>query len=165
VVSNENCAKYVAILRGLYLLHQNHHWISEGSNFYGNHLLFQRIYEAAQADADLAAEKFIGLFGIDSLKAKEQGILIAKFLNKYSQSENLVKSSLDAEKEFLQFSKELYDTYKSNESMTLGLDDMLMAIASKREESVYLLQQVLGGKTSKAGRNKRLKFLKSIKNS
>jgi hypothetical protein len=27
----------------------------------------------------------------------------------------------------------------------LGLDDMIMSISSKREESIYLLQQVLKG--------------------
>lgn len=137
----EICAKYIAFLRALYLLHQNHHWLISGNNFYGHHLLFERLYKSAQENADLAAEKFIGLFGSESIGAKEQGKLIADFLDKYT-SENYVEASLAAERDFLKFSNDVYYEFKNSEGkMTLGLDDMIMSIASQREESVYLLQQ------------------------
>lgn len=131
---------YVAFLRVIYLIHQNNHWISKGENFYGNHLLFQRLYESAQEDADLAAEKIIGLFGAEYLDFELQKTLIAK-LSDLKKEENAVKSSLEIEKKFLAFSKKVYDILKKSDKMTLGLDDMLMSIASKREESVYLLTQ------------------------
>jgi DNA-binding ferritin-like protein len=136
------CSKYVAFLRALYLLHQNHHWVTSGSAFYANHLLFERIYKTAQENADLAAEKFIGLFGAETLALEEHPKLIADCLTKFSK-QSPVESSLAAEKEFLQLSEEMYNEFKNNskDKMTLGLDDMIMSIASQREESVYLLQQ------------------------
>ena len=69
---------YVAMLRAIYNVHQNNHWLTEGDNFYGNHLLFQRIYESAQENADLAAEKFIGNLGRESVNQTLQAELIAK---------------------------------------------------------------------------------------
>jgi hypothetical protein len=47
------------------------------------------------------------------------------------------------EKDFLKFSQEAYNCFEDEGKLTLGLDDMVMAIASQREESVYLLQQKL----------------------
>lgn len=131
---------YVAFLRVIYFIHQNNHWISKGTNFYGNHLLFQRIYESAQTDADLAAEKVVGLFGEECLDFNLQKTLINKLLE-LKKEDDTIKSSLEIEKKFLAFSKKVYGILEKSNKMTLGLDDMLMAIASKREESVYLLQQ------------------------
>lgn len=147
----EKCAKYVAFLRALYLLHQNHHWLTSGPNFYGNHLLFERIYKTAQEDADLAAEKLIGLFGQDHLVIQSHADLIKECLEQYSDSKDLVRNSLLAEKGFLEFSKEFYDELKGStkEKLSMGLEDMLFAIGSNHETSVYLLKQVLGDDMNK----------------
>src|SRR5690606_14936816 len=51
-MSEEACkllSMYVAFTRALYLLHQQNHWESVN---YGDHLLFQRLYEDAQEMAD-----------------------------------------------------------------------------------------------------------------
>lgn len=133
---------YLATLRAIYFIHQQNHWLSKGNDFYGNHLLFQRLYESAQADADTAAEKFIGLLGEDGLDLSFQADLLHKILKRYQGlSGNPLQMSLAIEKEFLKLSKDAYDGFETEGVMTLGLDDMIMAIASKREESVYLLQQ------------------------
>jgi DNA-binding ferritin-like protein len=144
----ERCCKiaglYLATLKAIYLVHQHSHWTTKGSNFYGNHLLFQRLYEAAQASADLAAEKFLGLLGEDGLNFKLQNELLHKVLTKFEKlSHNPTEMSLAAEKEFLKLSEEAYKAFEDENVMTLGLDDMIMSIASKSEEAVYLIQQSL----------------------
>ena len=48
-------------LKFLASVHQNHHWVTKGDPFYGDHLLFQRVYEATAEDIDTMAEKAIGL--------------------------------------------------------------------------------------------------------
>jgi hypothetical protein len=53
--------------------------------------------------------------------------------------------SLAAEKDFIKLSKDAYNCFEDEDKMTLGMDDMIMSISSKREEAVYLLQQVLKG--------------------
>jgi DNA-binding ferritin-like protein len=143
----EKCCKiaglYLATLRAIYFIHQQNHWLAKGQNFYGNHLLFQRLYESAQNNADLAAEKFIGLFGEDGIELSFQTELFNKIINRYkSLSKNPIAMSLAIEKEFLKLSEDAYNLFKKEGVMTLGLDDMIMSIASNREESVYLLQQI-----------------------
>ncbi len=135
---------YVASLRAIYLIHQHNHWTTKGASFYGNHLLFERLYTSATGDADMAAEKMIGLFGEKGLDFDLQIDYMNKIVSKYASLDgNPVKMSLTIEKEFLQLSQSVFDTMEEEDAMTLGLDDMIMALASKHEENCYLLQQTL----------------------
>lgn len=143
---NKVAALYIATLKSIALIHQHNHWTTRGVAFYGDHLLFERLYNSALEDLDLAAEKFIGVFGDDVISYDMQTELLNKVLSKYSKLEGSpLEMSLAIEKEFLQFSTAAYDCFEVEGKMTLGLDDMIMAIASNREESVYLLQQSLKG--------------------
>lgn len=146
----DKCSKvgalYVATLKAVALIHQHNHWTSKGQMFYGDHLLFARLYESALDNLDLAAEKFIGLWGDSVLDYDLQTDLLSKVLSKYSKLEGSpVEMSLAVEKDFINFSKSAYECFEKEGKLSLGLDDMVMAIASKREESVYLLQQTLQG--------------------
>ncbi len=139
-------ALYIASLKALALIHQHSHWTTKGATFYGDHLLFERLYDAALEDLDLAAEKFLGVFGDECLDYELQIELLAKVMSKYKNLESSpLEMSLKVEKDFLKFSKDAYDCFEEEGKLTLGLDDMIMAIASQREESVYLLQQALQG--------------------
>lgn len=146
----DKCSKvgalYIATLKALALIHQHNHWTVKGAAFYGDHLLFERLYKSTLENLDLAAEKFIGVFGDQCLGYDLQADLLHKVLLKYKNLEGSpVQMSLEAEKEFLKFSKDAYNCFEEEGKLTLGLDDMIMAIASKREEAVYLLQQSLTG--------------------
>lgn len=135
-------ALYVATLKAIALIHQHSHWTTKGVAFYGDHLLFERLYQSALEDLDLAAEKFIGLFGDECLNYDLQIELLSKVMSKYKNLEGSpVAMSLSVEKDFIKLSKDAYNCFEEEGRMTLGLDDMVMAISSQREESVYFLQQ------------------------
>ena len=137
-------ALYVASLKGMSLIHQQNHWLSKGDAFYSSHLLFERIYNSALENLDLAAEKFVGLFGDQVLNYDLQIDLLHKVLSKYKNLEGSpAQMSLAIEKEFITFAQEAYKSFEDDEKLTLGLDDSLCLISSKREEAIYLLQQTL----------------------
>lgn len=144
----DKCCKvaslYLASLRSLAIIHQHNHWTTKGENFYGDHLLFERLYDSAQKDMDMAAEKIIGIFGDECLNYDMQANLIHKILLKYKNLEGSpLEMSISVEKDFIKFSKEAYNCFEEEGRLTLGLDDMITAISSKREEAVYLLQQTI----------------------
>ncbi len=143
---NALISSYPAMLRVLYLLHQNNHWTCSGQQFYGNHLLFERLYREAGEDSDAAAEKMIGLFGNDSLNLVKQGQLIGKMIDRYSKKKDYLEISLAGEEDFCRFSKIFIEKLKSEDKLTLGLDDLIMSLASRAEGRVYLLKQALGGR-------------------
>lgn len=135
---------FVASLKALAQIHQHNHWTTKGASFYGDHLLFERIYKSALEDLDLAAEKFLGVFGQDAVDYDMQTDLLNKVLSKYKKLlSDPVQLSLTVEKEFIKLCKDAYDCFEKEGKMTLGLDDMVMSISSNREEALYLLQQVL----------------------
>lgn len=145
---NKVASLYIASLKAVALIHQHNHWTTRGLAFYGDHLLLERLYNSTLKDVDLAAEKFIGLFGDGVLDYDSQTELLSKVLSKYSKLEGSpMEMSLAIEKDFLKFSKDAYNCFEKEGKLTLGLDDMIMSIASQREESVYLLQQTLKGKS------------------
>lgn len=144
----DKCCKvaslFLATLRAMAIIHQFNHWTTKGNNFYGDHLLFDRLYDSVNKDIDTAAEKFIGLFGTECIQYATQAELLNKVLLKYKKLEgNPVEMSLAVEKEFIQYCKFAYNCFEEEDKLTLGLDDMITAIAGKREEAVYLLQQTI----------------------
>ncbi len=140
----ETASLYVASLKAMSLIHQHNHWTTKGESFYGDHLLFKRLYDSANEDLDIAAEKFIGILGEECLQYNHQTEMLNKVLETYSKIEGSpLEMSLAIEKDFLKYSEHTYKCFEDEGKMTLGLDDMIMSIASSREESVYLLKQAL----------------------
>jgi DNA-binding ferritin-like protein len=137
-------ALYIATLKAIAIIHQHNHWTTNGEMFYAEHLLFERIYNSALEDLDLAAEKYVGLFGDEVLNYSLQIELLSKVLSNYNKLEGSpVEMSLAVEKDFVKFSNDAYKCFEEQGELSLGLDDMIMSIASNREEAVYLLQQSL----------------------
>lgn len=133
---------YVAYLRALYHLLQDAHWKSTGPEFYGKHLLFERLYNATQETVDEAAEKCIGVFG----ELNEYNEIIKDICDKFNVDNfdgDYIQSTLKAEQMFLALSQTVYDKLKDMKAITLGLDDLILSIASKHEVHVYLLKQIL----------------------
>jgi len=93
----------------------------------------------------MAAEKVTGLWGVDIISHANQAKCLAKILNDFQNSSDLIEMSLKAEQQFLELSEKFYSCLENSNELTLGLDDAIMSIASDREESVYLLKQVQKG--------------------
>lgn len=132
--------KYVAYLRTLYLLHQNAHWQCASSNFYGNHLLFQRIYEDVASDVDEAAEKTIGLFGNEFLNFDNQ-IKLIQIVSANIKGDSFLTKSLETEKKFSKLATKIRNELSNNKLLSLGLEDMIISHINKSENRCYLLEQ------------------------
>ena|ERR1700722_6544701 len=132
---------YVASLRSLVLIEYNAHWLAAGD--YSKHLLFQRLFEQATEDSDMAAERMIGLFGEKSVSLAAQAKLIGKILAKYQDEGSLLQLCLKMEKDLIAFSEQFYSALEKADQLSLGCDDMVMSLSSNRETACYLLQQAL----------------------
>ena len=141
---SEALATLLAALRALYLLHQAHHWQSRGPSFYGDHLLFQRLYEAVLPEMDSVAERAVGkgqgrlVSAADVTRATQK--LLTRWQADVETPDALVESSLDAEGDVLG----LIDDLMGQVAFSNGVQNLLQGIADKHEEHVYLLQRRLG---------------------
>ncbi len=140
-------AIYAGILRALAIIHQQAHWTCRSSVYYADHLLFDRLYNDTTKHIDTAYEKMIGVYGTSYASLDNHISFTKKFIDDLNYNEDseedLVKRSLFAEEIFLKFSKQLYTWLEEKDEITLGVDDMIMSIASDHEGFVYLLKQRL----------------------
>ncbi len=139
------CRNLLAVLQAQYWHYTAAHWQAKGDAFYGDHLLFQRLYESVQAQIDTLAEKIVGQYGPEFVAATETIPVAHKMLDHWAGVDCLHRRSLQAEQDFQTYLKAVYEALKNNRSLTLGLDDFLMGMASEHETNQYLVQQVLGG--------------------
>jgi DNA-binding ferritin-like protein len=145
-------AELSIVLQGaqmLYLLHQTHHWQAKGDSFYGDHLLFERLYNDVLADIDATAEKSVGMGGIEnvSLMPRIQNVCwlleCTEPQNVMPQPTQLIERSLTAELMFLGLCNLAADSLKAHGQLTRGVDNMLAGIEDKSEARIYLLRQRL----------------------
>lgn len=142
----ELLCSYLAMQRTMVIVFQHSHWKCKtdgGNKFYGQHLLFERIYDAVSDLVDTTAEKIIGVFGNDGLDHNNQLEIMAGIYKKYDGETYLV-NSINISKDFLKMAEDIYNRIKEMGNMTLGLDDMIMSQCSDVEGYLYLLQQALG---------------------
>jgi len=77
----------------------------------------------------LAAEKLVGY---DTPAYDLHTALLNKVLLKYKNlEESTIKMSLAIEKDFLKFSKMVYNCFEDEGKLTLGLDDIIMSSVMK----------------------------------
>lgn len=142
-------------LRAAYLSYQTSHWQVIGGSFYGNHLLFQRLYKSVEDQVDQLAEKLVGYLGREVVALDHQMRHIAGYTVAWSRIDCHHKRGLQSEADLQRALKRAYEGIKRVNAMSLGLDDWIMATANAHEENEYLLQQALTpvpGQKQAAGR-------------
>ncbi len=136
----------LACLRAQYISYQTSHWQVSGPDYYGNHLLFQRLYESVTAEIDALAEKMVGYFGGEAVDMGLQMNLMMAHTQIWSKIGCHLSRGLKSELDLQNALKNAYEHIKISGSMTLGLDDWIMATSNAHESNEFLLQQALAGK-------------------
>lgn len=136
-------AAFLAATEALQMLEHSHHWQTKGENFYGDHLLYQRLYEAVLGEIDLIGEKLIGVSQDVSLTNYFKRVkAMEMFLKAVTHSDQpYVVVSHDAELTYVRMGGELMDQLEQVGLLTRGLEQMLGNILDKHEEHIYLLEQ------------------------
>lgn len=141
-------AGFLAITEALQMLEHSHHWQTKGENFYGDHLLYQRLYETILGEIDLIGEKLIGVSQQPSLTNYFKRIKAMEvFLKAVTHNDQpYIVVSHDAELAYVRMGGELMDNLEQAGLLTRGLEQMLGNILDKHEEHIYLLDQRIQAK-------------------
>lgn len=143
----------LAILRAAATLHQTHHWQTRGSSFYGDHLLFERLYNDSLGFIDQIAERAVGSGSRDLVCPKIQMNQVARLVEIWSPDSEpdalgMAIRSLEAEKWIISFVRFASSELNSKGRLSDGTENLLQGIADKHEEFLYLLQQRQGGRVA-----------------
>lgn len=151
----------VAMLRAGALLHQTHHWQTRGNSFYGDHLLFERLYNESLALIDQVAERAVGAGSRVLVCPKHQAGLVNSFVQVWASQDSvepspdeMIRLSLNAEVFILRAVKIARERLESAGTLSDGTDNLLQGVADKHEEFMYLLQQRLETNTDSYDRRR-----------
>jgi DNA-binding ferritin-like protein len=132
----------LGMLRTLNVIHQSHHWQTQGKTFYSDHLLYQKLYEEIEKQIDLVGEKTVG-FGKPYLTNYFKQLNMMKFLLKTltDSDSSYILNSYRSELFFVSFITQIMKRLKLKGFMTHGLEQTLGTIQETHEQFCYLLKQ------------------------
>lgn len=139
----------LALLRAQYWTYQEAHWQTRGGAYYGNHLLFQRLYESTVDQIDTLAEKMVGTYGTDVVSSAALAPLFDEWVRRWAAVDCPHERGLVSESDLQSVTRQVYERLKAIGELSLGMDDFLMAMANDHETNQYLLRQVLRSKKAK----------------
>lgn len=130
--------------------HQTNHWIASGDPYYGDHLLFERLYGNSSKDIDKLAEKAVGLSSaalVDLVKIEKNTYRILTLINAerpgIPDANDLAQKSLEFEESFLDAIKLALSSLQMNGNTSPGVQNLLEQMYDDHEGSTYLLKQRL----------------------
>lgn len=127
----------LVLLRALSIFYQTAHWQTRGPNFYGDHLLFERLYDSVQDEIDAVGEKVVGL-GLGSVDLFVQVPALHNVIDSVLSNEpDWVQRSVALERYLVLTA--LPAALSSTDSG--GVSNLLEGIMDAHESNLYLLNQ------------------------
>lgn len=124
------------------------HQLTKGVGFAGDHVnIYGEIYDALVEDYDGAAEKAIGLTGVEEVACPH--IIMAMALEKMqkyptpagSNASAIAGTALQIMRDLNNHVEEVFTNLEAEGQLALGLNDFLAAAANDYTKYIYLLQQ------------------------
>lgn len=128
----------LAYLRAIHWSHWTAHWQVSGD--YGDHLLFEKLYQNVQEEIDSLAEKCVSFFGVSSVNEKDQAKKMMAILG-WVEEEDVLKRAMTFEDKFIGYLVATWELVNGANKMTMGLDSLLQSISETHENHLYLLRQ------------------------
>lgn len=134
----------LAILRGLHWTLWTTHWQVHGESYYGDHLLFERLYTGPLTEQiDGLGERMVAYFGVPSVNSHGVLARTSRYVDAWNRISDPYKRALKGERELQSAIQVAYDEGKAGGVLSLGLDDFLMSLSNEHDTNIYLLQQRL----------------------
>jgi DNA-binding ferritin-like protein len=118
------------------------HWRSKGTAYYGDHLLWQRLYEARVPEIDRLAEVIMAIGGVAAVDPLRSWLGVKDVIEKTVEASNLS----DAERGAALVKETLARINAANNALgdspyALAINNVLAGVADKQLEALYLIEQ------------------------
>jgi DNA-binding ferritin-like protein len=134
-------------IHGEYWLLWTFHWRSKGASYYGDHLLYQRLYTARQAEIDRMAEIIAAVGGAALLDPTKAMDAAKPFIESVENLQaNDAQKALVATQSVLRLLDVANNAAKGT-PYELAINNALSGFSDTHLEAVYLLQQRMSGET------------------
>ena len=136
---SESLIRLMALLLVARRVYETAHWVASGPNSYGDHLLFERIYESTVKSIDKVGERLVAVSGD---RAHEE---VGEFVQEYMEQTrglSLKESTKQIELGLAEFCK--MTAQAAHNADSLGVENLVSDIADKRDVVQYLLNRRFG---------------------
>jgi len=133
------CRTIMTYLELLYMFYQSAHWQTKGSEFYADHLLFQRLYEGVRGEIDNVGEKLVGVYGdqyVDFSLRLASINKLSDFLEVHQNQQFFIGTGIMIEVKLQDLLQEV-----DSGTFSAGVKDLFAGIANDHEGHLYLLKQ------------------------
>lgn len=149
-VPSSELAIVLSTLKAVGTVHQTNHWSCAGDAFYGDHLLFERLYNNVVSEIDRVAERAVGRGSaelVNVVKQTEHQVILQNLIGckemTLPASTSLVNLSMSAELVCLMMVDFARKYMQNFDSLSSGTDNLLAEIEDTHESHVFLLKQRL----------------------
>lgn len=133
---------FLALLEAARKSHHTAHWITKGPNFYGDHLLFERLYTAIDGEIDAIGERLTQRGGEEAVDPVHTTELTMNYLEHWAKTQDIYERAQIVERTI---QAGIVSVRKEMTPMSPGLDNLLVSIADAHETPLYLLGQRVKG--------------------
>ena len=126
-----------ASLRAAHMVYWTLHWQAKGAPYYGDHLLYQRLYEARVKEIDRVAEAIAALYGADKLAP----------VPAWNAAGSVIAATVQTQNPGIRAAEMILSTAtRANAAIGqhpsgLGVNNVIAGISDSALEALYLLQQ------------------------
>jgi DNA-binding ferritin-like protein len=144
----------LALLNAWAALHGEHwllwtlHWRAKGANQYGDHLLYQRLYEARSPELDRMAEVIAAVGGADLLNPARAMAAAQPFIAAIDSLDAPDAHKALVAVQTVMLSLREADAAAQGTPYAMGVNNALAGFSDSHLEAVYLLQQRLNGRVT-----------------
>lgn len=144
LATNASLQELLCRLHALYAIFRSAHWQVVGEAYYGDHLLFERLYSSLDGEIDKLAERMVGQFGAELVDADYitagTDVLVQEWVH---ETPCPYERGQLAEQELLECAHRAMLDIEEAGLLTLGWEDFLGEMCNQHEEHMYLLGQRL----------------------
>lgn len=141
----EMMSTILSFTEALRTMYEHLHWRSSGVNYYGDHLLYERLYDSVTEEIDAVAEKTVGIFGDNAIgpnsTSSDATHILSAIVSDEAKSDEFPSIAIKAEEKFIEIIKESLDKMSDSGELTDGMENMLQDIVDTHEGHLYLLKQ------------------------
>lgn len=132
--------RVLAQMRALQWAYWVAHWQVKGGQFYGDHLLLERLYKSFDESIDALGERIVARYGRQAFDSVKVGTQALQFLQSQpTLHEDPIPALQKMEQELKASTKAAWAT--ANEMGDIAADDFFMGLANDQDTRIYLLGQ------------------------
>lgn len=131
----------LGFLRSLGMIHHSHHWQTLGDSYFGDHLLYERLYKTIEGEVDVLGEKVVGVGSPALTNYFRQLLHMKTFMKAINQGDPLITESFRAEILFVLCGELIVKLLERSGLLTTGIEQAVGNILDKHEGHIYFLKQ------------------------